>query len=186
MDATIDGTLTSAAAPVRSPLFPSFVAAIPMIRPERPDDGPVITAILDAAFGPGRHAKVSERVRERATHARNISVVAEMDAGPVGCCRLYDICIGATPAWFLGPLAVHPDAQAGGFGQAMVAAALHAAGTSRPVLVVGQPRFFQRFGFVEVPVGRVVMPGPTEARRLQWLYADESVSGAVSGPRAAS
>ena len=58
------------------------------------------------------------------------------------------------------------------------------------VIVVGQPWMFVPFGFTEVPQGRVVMPGPTEARRFQWraLRAGglDGLTGAVRAPRAAN
>ena len=148
--------------------------------------------VLTDAFGPGRFAKVSERVRERASLERALSRVALADGAPVGCCRIYSISIDAAPMLFLGPLAVAPAVQGGRLGGALVAAALAAceASAARGIVVVGQPRMFAPFGFVEIPKGRVTLPGPVEARRLQWRAlpgADLStLSGAVSAPRAAS
>lgn len=181
MDATIDVTQPGGPA-ARVDVLSTLVAALPMIRPELPSDGPLIEPVLDAAFGPGRFAKVSERVREFATLNRVLSFVATDDSGVIGCCRLYDIAIGATPALFLGPLAVHPRVQAAGLGQALVQAAVTRAGDDKPILLVGQPRLFARFGFEQVPEGRVIMPGPTEARRLQWLHARADVAGRVTSP----
>jgi predicted N-acetyltransferase YhbS len=157
-----------------------------VIRQEAPGDAAAIEAVLDAAFGPGRFAKVSERVRERAVLAPDLSVVA-LEAGRlIGCCRLYHVAIGAAPTQvaglFLGPLAVDPAGQAGGVGQALVGAALGLAQSSRPIVLVGQPAFFARFGFTQVPDGALVMPGPTEARRLQWLHAPDGLSGPLTGP----
>ena len=39
------------------------------LQSERPDDGPLVDALIDRAFGPGRFTKVSERVREFAAFA---------------------------------------------------------------------------------------------------------------------
>lgn len=148
--------------------------------------------VLTAAFGPGRFAKVSERVRERAPLDRALSRVAIDGEAPVGCCRIYRIALGAAPMLFLGPLAVAPQAQGAQLGGALVAASLEAceASGAKGVIVVGQPRMFAPFGFVEVPRGRVTLPGPVEARRLQWRALGKAsldkLSGAVSAPRAAS
>lgn len=183
MDATIEVTKPRVDATRTSALvFPDL--ALPMIRCERPEDGPFINPILDAAFGPGRFAKVSERVREAARLNRALSQVAVRDGEVVGCCRLYDIRIGDAPVLFLGPLAVHPRVQAGGLGQALVRAALTAAGADATILVVGQPSLFARFGFVQTPDGAVQMPGPTEARRLQWRLGNtaSAPSGRVLAP----
>jgi predicted N-acetyltransferase YhbS len=148
--------------------------------------------VLTAAFGPGRFAKVSERVRERAPLDRALSRVALENDTPVGCCRIYRVRVGDAPMLFLGPLAVAPSAQGARLGGALVAAALDAcaATSARGVIVVGQPRMFAPFGFVEIPKGRVTLPGPVEARRLQWRALNgvdlSALSGAVSAPRAAS
>ena len=50
-----------------------------------------IEGVLDRAFGPGRYAKTSERVRERgARHELALSRVAVNEAGEViGVCRIY-------------------------------------------------------------------------------------------------
>lgn len=189
MDATIP-VLNARVGDARQPVGFRLMASSPMqsftLRSELAKDGPHLETILDAAFGPGRFAKVSERVRELARHDLALSQVAHAGATLIGCCRLYRIAIGTAPALFLGPLAVDPRVQAGGVGRALVAAALAQADDERPIVVVGQPRFFAPFGFVQIPDGRVVMPGPTEARRLQWLNAADTVRGAISGPRAAS
>ena len=163
----------------------TFVADDPRLDAE-------IEHVLDAAFGPGRFAKVSERVREFATLDRALSRVALKGSDATGSCRIYRISIGATPALFLGPLAVSPAAQGAGLGQELVGATLQACDGSGvgAVIVVGQPWMFAPFGFSEIPRDRVVMPGPVEARRLQWRALRESgldaLSGAVRAPRVAS
>lgn len=151
-----------------------------------------IEQVLDAAFGPGRFSKVSERVREFAELNRHLSIIATMDLKVIGCCRIYRISIGDTPALFLGPLAVAPEFQGGGYGQALVSTCLLECESSGvgAVIVVGQPWMFAPFGFSEIPRDRVTMPGPVENRRFQWraLAAGglETLSGAVKAPLYAS
>ncbi|KAF0174244.1 MAG: N-acetyltransferase [Hyphomonadaceae bacterium] len=151
-----------------------------------------IERVLDAAFGPGRFSKVSERVREFAALDRELSRVALKGCEVVGCCRIYRVLIGATPALFLGPLAVSPATQGAGLGQDLVGASLRACEASGvgAVIVVGQPRMFAPFGFTEVPRDRIAMPGPVEARRFQWRALRDGgldgLAGAVRAPRAAS
>ena len=148
--------------------------------------------VLTDAFGPGRFAKVSERVREFAVLDRTISRVALADNSVVGCCRLYRIAVGGAPALFIGPLAVAPRAQGERLGSTLVEAALAACAGDAALgfLVVGQPYMFAPFGFTEIPKDRVHLPGPVEARRFQWLGLREkgldALSGAVTAPRAAS
>ena len=148
--------------------------------------------VLTAAFGPGRFAKVSERVREFAVLDRVLSRVALRGADVLGCCRIYRINVGDAPALFLGPLAVAPDAQGERLGGALVQASLEACANAdaQGVIVVGQPRMFAPFGFAEIPKDRVRLPGPVEARRLQWLPLRDGgldgLNGAVRAPRVAS
>lgn len=163
------------------------------LRPETLEDAAAIEHILDRAFGPGRFAKVSDRVREFAHLRRDLSVVAVREHAVIAVCRMYDVAVGDQRMVYLGPLATDPDAQASGVGVAVTQAALDAARADGAgvVVVVGQPRFFLRFGFCQIPDGRITLPGPVEARRLQWLnLADKdrqpALSGALSPLRAAS
>jgi predicted N-acetyltransferase YhbS len=161
----------------------------PVFVPETAAHAPAIERVLDRAFGPGRFAKPSERVREFAVHRPELSRVALSGADVIGVCRIYDIAIGERPALFLGPLAVDPDAQHGGLGHALVSATVdlcRAAG-HEAIVLMGAPTFFGKLGFSQIPVGQVAMPIPVEARRLQWILLREGapLSGQISRPRAA-
>ncbi|MCQ4005027.1 N-acetyltransferase, partial [Klebsiella pneumoniae] len=41
-----------------------FPLTLPPAEPETPADADQVTALVDVAFGPGRHAKTAERLRE--------------------------------------------------------------------------------------------------------------------------
>lgn len=138
---------------------------------EKPEHGAAIERVLDRAFGPGRFAKSSERVRERgAVLEPSLSRVALNDAGEaIGVCRIWRAEAGA-PVHFLGPLAVDPAAQSAGLGLVLVqacVAACRAVGAGG-VIVVGAQKFFEPAGFSLVPKGRVSLQGPTDATRLLW------------------
>jgi predicted N-acetyltransferase YhbS len=139
---------------------------------EKPEHGDAIERVLDRAFGPGRFAKTSERVRERgAVLEHALSRVALDEAGDViGVCRIWRVEAGV-PLYFLGPLAVDPGAQSAGLGLKMVqdcVAACRAIGASGIVLV-GAERFFRPAGFMLAPADRISLPGPVDPRRLLWL-----------------
>ena len=139
---------------------------------EKPEHAAQIEGVLDRAFGPGRYAKTSERVRELgARHEPGLSRVALNDAGDViGVCRIYAAQAGG-PWFFLGPLAVDPRAQAAGLGLALVhacVAACRAAGGTAIVLV-GAERFFRPAGFTLAAADRLTLPGPVDASRFLWL-----------------
>lgn len=150
---------------------------------EQPDHGDAIERVLDRAFGPGRFAKSSQRVREVAAFEPALSRVAlDQDGRPVGVCRIWRVSAGA-PAFFLGPLAVDPACQAVGLGLTMTRAAIVACREigGGAVLAVGAERFFRPFGFDVVPFGRLAMPGPYDAERLLWLELQPGALDALAG-----
>jgi predicted N-acetyltransferase YhbS len=139
---------------------------------ERPEHHDAIERVLDRAFGPGRFAKTSERVRERGAVAEpGLSRVALDDAKEVvGVCRIWRVRAGEL-IYFLGPLAVDPAAQLAGLGLTLVreaVAACRASGGSAVVLV-GSERFFKPLGFSVTPTGRLRLPGAVDPARLLWL-----------------
>jgi predicted N-acetyltransferase YhbS len=131
-----------------------------------------IERVLDRAFGPGRHAKTSERVRERgATPEPSLSRVAIEDGAVIGVCRIWLVSAGLGRTFFLGPLAVDPGEQHQGLGAALVRDAVNACRLSRnagAVVLVGAAPFFQPLGFSIVPQGLVRLPGPVDPKRLLW------------------
>lgn len=130
-----------------------------------------IERVLDRAFGPGRFAKTSERVRERGLLEPSLSRVALDDAGAViGACRIWRVKAGVE-FFFLGPLAVEPSVQAAGLGLALTREAVAAcrAGGGAGIVLVGAERFFRPLGFTVVPAGRLSLPGPVDPARFLWL-----------------
>jgi predicted N-acetyltransferase YhbS len=151
---------------------------------EAPGDAPAVEALLDRAFGPGRFVKVSERVREFAHFAPELSFLAWSDGVLAGVVRQWRVRVGETPVVFLGPLAVDPGRWSAGVGQALVARACEAAQAAgeSAVLLVGDPPYFARFGFQGELAARIRMPGPVDRRRLlvrALRPAGERLEGAV-------
>lgn len=169
--------------------LPGVTLAI-VLTAERPEHREAIERVLDRAFGPGRHAKTSERVRERgAALEPALSRVALSEAGEVvGVCRIWAVKAGA-PAFFLGPLAVDPAAQSGGLGLKLAREAVSAcrAVGGACVIVVGAASFFGQLGFSAIPPGRVIMPGPVDPTRFLWLELRpgglDGVQGQIGGAR---
>lgn len=156
---------------------------------EKPEYAEGVEGVLDRAFGPGRFAKTSERVRERGARLEpSLSRVAIDEAGKViGVCRISSV-IAAVPVFFLGPLAVDPGAQQAGLGLQLVrevVAACRASG-GNGVLLVGAERFFRPVGFTLIPKGRVLMPGPVDPARFLWLELKpgglDKVQGEITAP----
>lgn len=142
--------------------------------------------MLDRAFGPGRFAKTSERVRESgAVFEPSLSRVAlGEDGAVVGCCRISRAHAGA-PVYFLGPLAVDPGAQHAGLGAALTrecVSACRAARNADAVILVGAEPFFRPLGFFIAVPGRVTLPGPVDPQRLLWIELRVGGLDKVRGP----
>lgn len=152
----------------------------PVLVNETPAHGPAIEALLDRAFGPGRFAKVSERVREFADFAPDLSFCALEGDRVVGVVRMWRVAAGDQPIVFLGPLAVEASERRAGLGAMLVeraCTATRAAGEDAVVLVGDLP-YFQRVGFTVAP--DVQMPGPVDARRvLARTFRDVALAGMV-------
>jgi predicted N-acetyltransferase YhbS len=152
-----------------------------VVRPVRPEDGPEISALHARAFGPGRFVRTAYRVREAAQSASRYCRVCLIDGRIIAAVRFTPIGIGGRHgALLLGPLAVHPEFANRGYGRGLVRQAMDAAradGLSL-VLLVGDEPYYARLGFVRVPVGQIVMPGPVNPERL---LAAELAAGSLAG-----
>lgn len=124
------------------------------IRPERPGDAAAIAAVTGAAFRDHAHSRQTEAAivaALRAGGALAVSLVAVEGEALLGHAAFSPVTIDAADCgWFgLGPVSVAPDRQRGGVGSALIRdglARLQAAGASGCV-VLGDPRYYGRFGF---------------------------------------
>ncbi|HWA14177.1 MAG TPA: N-acetyltransferase [Burkholderiales bacterium] len=141
--------------------------AAPLVRDERAGDADAIREILLAAFGREAEARLVDRLNASGKVVR--SLVAEEEGRILGHVLFSQIEIGQArlPALSLAPLAVMPAFQRLGIGSALVSAGLQrlrVAGHAR-VVVVGEPAYYPRFGFV--PASRFGLrcpfPAPEEA-----------------------
>ncbi len=149
---------------------------------ETPAHDAAIEALLIRAFGPGRFAKVSERVREVAEFAPELSFVAFEEGTLVGSVRMWRANCGDQPITFLGPLAVEESARKHGLGALLVERACAAAEVAgeAAVVLVGDLPFFGRVGFEIAP--DVSLPGPVDPKRvLSRKFADVALCGMVRG-----
>jgi putative acetyltransferase len=121
-----------------------------IVRRERPEDAAAVRELTRDAFGRDAEADLVDALRaDGEAYINALSLVAEHDhvVGHVLCTRAR---IGDAPALGLGPLSVAPEAQRSGVGSALVHAVLGAADAlDEPVVVLlGDPRYYSRFGFV--------------------------------------
>lgn len=138
-------------------------------------------ALLDRAMGAGRKAKPSERIREGRLPARGLAFVARDNGRVIGSVRLWDVEAGSRKSLLLGPLAVEPGVQSRGVGSGLMQVAINRAGLAGhgSVILVGDPEYYERFGFAADPARGLIMPGPFEPRRMLGLeLADGALKGA--------
>jgi predicted N-acetyltransferase YhbS len=156
------------------------------IRHERLADIDAREALLDDAFGETRTRKSSERLREGRLPAEGLSFVASKGKRVIGTARLWNVACGndkatlGQSALLLGPVAVAEDCRSRGLGGAMVRRAIQAARKLGygAIVLVGDPAYYNRFGFSGEKTGALWMPGPFERHRM---LGRELKAGALDG-----
>jgi putative acetyltransferase len=155
------------------------------IRPETPTDASAISSVIEDAFASAEHsdgteAAIVERLRQ--ANALSTSLVATDASAIVGHVALSPVTIdGADIGWLgLGPVAVRPDRQGNGIGRALVNSALdrwRSTGAAGCV-VLGEPAYYERFGFRALP--RLCYPGPPAEYFQALAFRGEAPSGTVA------
>lgn len=129
-----------------------------IIRTETPADIHAIDSVTIAAFENHPFSQQTEQFiikALRAAQALTLSLVAEIDGQVVGHIAFSPVAISdGSPNWHgLGPISVLPAYQRQGIGKALMQeglSRLKALGSNGCALV-GDPGFYQRFGFKNIP-----------------------------------
>ncbi|NNK78391.1 MAG: N-acetyltransferase [Litoreibacter sp.] len=154
------------------------------LRQENPDDWWEVEALYDLCFSPGREALSSYRLRDGRPPLSELSLVARDEAGILGgAIRFWPVLVDTEEALLLGPVAVHPTRQGEGLGGALIRDGLaraEALGWKR-VILVGDARYYSRFGFQQL-LG-VEMPPPTNPSRVLGYGDWSDVQGSVRQAR---
>ena len=149
------------------------------IRPETANDSAAIAAVTIAAFADAAHSSHTEQFIVAALRREgqlSVSLVAERAGVVVGHVAASPVTIDdASIGWYgLGPVSVLPSLQGQGIGTQLVASALDllrrhgAAGC----VVLGEPAYYRRFGFVATP--SLTLPG-VPAEYFQALSFDSAL-----------
>lgn len=148
---------------------------------EQPQDSSQIEALLDRAFGPDRLKKTAYRLRDGVPPLAELCFVLHVDGAFKGALRFWPVLIaGATRALLLGPLAVAPEDRGKGYGVALMEHGIAEARRlgHRIVILVGDPGYYERFGFTRELTRALTLPGPVEEHRFLGL---ELTPGALAG-----
>jgi predicted N-acetyltransferase YhbS len=149
----------------------------------------MIEEVLDRAFGPDRLQRTAYKVREGMDWLPALSfaaldgedrLVGTIQVWPVG---LTDSAGRQHPMLMVGPVAVVPERQKEGFGQALMYTMLAAldegvkqGGPPLPQVMIGDPEYYGRFfGFGAEHTGGWTLPGPWKPHRLLARCNDPSI-----------
>jgi putative acetyltransferase len=116
------------------------------IRDERQPDWNAVHQVVSSAFGRSAEAELVEQLR--AAGVAVVSLVAEEDGLIVGHVLLSRM-DAPFSALALAPVSVNPTRQRSGIGSALIASALARASNEgwAAVFVLGDPHYYERFGF---------------------------------------
>jgi len=144
-----------------------------VIREERPGDRAAVREVEIAAFGREVEADIVDALRSDPAWA--LSLVAELDDEVVGHLLFSR---GSHGVMTLGPLAVLPSHQRRGIGTALMHGGL--ARITGPVVLLGHPAYYTRFGFwPALPLGvtnQWGIEGP------EWMIRGAASAGEVRFP----
>jgi putative acetyltransferase len=158
---------------------------MPLIRPERSGDFEPVHALLLASFGREAHARLVDRLR--ASGKIVLALVAEEKERILGHVVFSKIVADAegdeVSALALAPLAVAPAFQRLGIGSALVSAGLERCRLERHsrVLVLGDPLYYARFGFVPAARYGLRCPFPVPDNSFMAIELDPGAFAGVSG-----
>ncbi|MGK9168773.1 N-acetyltransferase [Inquilinus limosus] len=155
-----------------------------MIRDQQPGDDAAVLRLVEEAFrgrpySDGREPAILDALRRAGVLA--LALVAEEEGEIVGQVAFSPVTIdGAFRDWYgLGPVAVRPDRQGQGIGQALIRAGLdrlRALG-ARGCVLAGAAGYYRRFGFAANP--RLRSPGIPPEHFLVLPFGAEVPSGTV-------
>lgn len=156
-----------------------------LIREERPEDAEAVHALLVAAFGREAEARLAERLR--ASGRIVWAMIAEEKGRVLGHVVFSRIAIESgdseIPVLALAPLAVMPAFQRLGVGSALVSAGLERCRMERHarVLVLGDPVYYGRFGFVPASRFGLKCPFPAPEEAFMAIELEPGAFTQVSG-----
>jgi putative acetyltransferase len=155
-----------------------------VIRGELDSDIDAISEITKAAFASHSHSHQTEQFiidALRAAGALTISLVAEAGNTVVGHIAFSPVSISdGSPDWYgLGPVSVAPDLQGQGIGKSLIhegLSSLRALGAKGCVLV-GEPGYYERFGFRSRP--DLAVDGVPQEYVLALPFGESGTNGTV-------
>jgi predicted N-acetyltransferase YhbS len=151
---------------------------MPELVPLSSCDPYTVEELLDSAFGSQRKKRTAYMLRAGTKAIENLSFGLLEDSRLIGSIQSWPVCITAddeiVPLLLVGPVAIAPDKQNQGLGRKMMEQLLDAAllEGNPPMVMIGDPDYYEKFGFFAKETNGWQLPGPFEAHRL--LLRNES------------
>ena len=135
-------------------------------------DSDALEALVDAAFGADRHGRTAYAARAGTAAVEALSFVALQESRLIGSLQSWPVSLTipmgeARSLIMVGPVAVCPEHQNMGIGRHMtrvVTQRLDLAG--RSAMMIGDPEYYESFGFRSGPASGWTLPGPVEPHRI--------------------
>ena len=153
------------------------------------NDHKKIEHLLDLSFGTGRKGKSAYALRKGQVAVPELALVAKQNDELVGSIQFWPLGLSLTRGvvappgvLLLGPLAVHPDQQNMGIGQALIDEGLQRASALNycAAILVGDPAYYCKFGFDHNCVAGLTLAAEADQNRVQ---GHELTPGSLSGLR---
>lgn len=135
----------------------------------KPGSDKLINTLCNLVIGPGRFARAAHRIREGGSGKDMFHFTAWHDDALAGAVSFSAIRIGGqSGAFLLGPLVVHTAFIGQSCGLQLINEGLQEAKNRNGhlVLLVGDLPYYSKAGFILVPNGKILLPGPFDPQRL--------------------
>jgi predicted N-acetyltransferase YhbS len=126
-----------------------------------------IEKLLDDAFGADRHNRTAYLLRKEMPIIAHLSFAVADASSALGSIQCWPVSVGEAPLILVGPVAVASARQNQGLGHRLMNAMLDAmTNEDAPMVMIGNPEYYGRFGFHAAGTAGWTLPGPWEPRRL--------------------
>lgn len=127
----------------------------------------VVDALLDDAFGLDRHQRTAYLLRKGMSAIDHLSLGILDGDELVGSIQCWPIRVADAALILVGPVAVASHRQNSGIGTKLMHLMLDATqADDAPMVMIGDPEYYGRFGFSAERTSGWTLPGPWEPRRL--------------------
>ncbi len=126
-----------------------------------------LNALLDDAFGTDRHARTAYLLRKGMAAIGHLSFGILDDGELLASIQCWPVRVGKADLILVGPVAVASHRQSEGLGKILMQLMLNATTPQdAPMVMIGDPEYYGRFGFSSNDTSGWTLPGPWEPRRL--------------------